>query len=95
MQFEFLKHFPRRMKNVGLYTVLVQNSLQKTLWKKYGFLKTDEQFNMIFAVLLYIMEQSLKEEHCTMDDIGAYIDTINMHHFEKQMTYEEIGRAHV
>ena len=89
MQFEFLKHFPRRMKNVGLYTVLVQNSLQKTLWKKYGFLKTDEQFNMIFAVLLYIMEQSLKEEHCTMDDIGAYIDTINMHHFEKQMTYED------
>ncbi len=89
MQFEFLKHFPRRMKNVGLYTVLVQNSLQKTLWKKYGFQKTDEQFNMIFAVLLYIMEQSLKEEHCTMDDIGAYIDTINMHHFEKQMTYED------
>lgn len=24
-----------------------------------------------------------------MDDIGAYIDTINMHHFEKQMTYED------
>lgn len=89
MQFDFLKHFPKRMKNVGLYTVLVQNSLQKAAWKKYGFLKTDEQFNMIFAVLLYIMEQSLKEEHCTMDDIGAYIDTINMHHFEKQMTYED------
>ncbi len=88
MQYEFLKHFPKRMKNVGLYTVLIQNSLQKTIWKQYGFQKTDEQFNMIFAVMLYIMEQSLKEENCTMDDIGAYIDNINVQHFKKDMSYE-------
>ncbi|MCI9082290.1 MAG: hypothetical protein HFI70_08295 [Lachnospiraceae bacterium] len=89
MQYEFLKHFPRRMKNVGLYAVLVQNSLQKASWKRYGFQKTDEQFNMIFSVLLYIMEQSLKEEQCTMDDIGAYIDTVNTQYFEKHMAYED------
>lgn len=88
MQYEFLKHFPRRMKNVGLYAVLVQNSLQKTTWKQHGFQKTDEQFNMIFAVMLYIMEQSLKEENCTMDDIGAYIDTVNVQYFKKDMTYD-------
>ena len=89
MQYEFLKHFPRRMKNVGLYTVLIQNSLQKTTWKQHGFQKTDEQFNLIFAVMLYIMEQSLKEENCTMDDIGAYIDTINVQYFRKEMSYED------
>lgn len=89
MQYDFLKHFPRRMKSVGLYAVLLQNSIQKTTWKQYGFLKSDEQINMIFAVLLYIMEQSLREEHCTMDDIGAYIDTVNMQHFQKQISYEE------
>ena len=53
MQYEFLKDFPRRMKNVGLYAVLIQNSIQKTTWKQYGFLKTDEQINVIFALLLY------------------------------------------
>lgn len=89
MQYDFLKHFPRRMKSVGLYAVLLQNSIQKTTWKQYGFLRSDEQINMIFAVLLYIMEQSLREEHCTMDDIGAYIDTVNMQHFQKQISYEE------
>lgn len=89
MQYEFLNHFPRRMKNVGLYTVLLTNSIQKTTWQKYGFIKADEQINMIFAVLLYIMEQSLREENCTMDDIGAFIDTINMHYFMKNLTYEE------
>ncbi len=89
MQYEFLKHFPRRMKNVGLYALLIQNSAQKTIWKQYGFLGLDEQLNLIFAVMLYVMEQSLREEHCTMDDIGAYIDTVNVQYFRKDMTYEE------
>ena len=89
MQFEFLKHFPRRMKNVGLYALIIQNSAQKTIWKQYGFQKLDEQLNMIFAVMLYIMEQSLKEESCVMDDIGSYIDTLNMQFFRKEMTYDD------
>ena len=88
MQYDFLKHFPKRMKSVGLYAMLIQNSIQKTTWKQYGFLKNDEQINMIFTVLLYIMEQSLKEENCVMDDIGAYIDTVNMQSFCKDMTYD-------
>lgn len=88
MEFEFLKHFWKRMKNVGMYAVLIQNSSQKTTWKQYGFLKPDEQVNMIFAVLLYIMEQSLKDEPCTMDDIGAYIDSVNGRYFQKDLTYD-------
>ena len=89
MQYDFLKQFPRRMKSVGLYGVLLQNSIQKTTWKQYGFQKSDEQINMIFTVLLYIMEQSLKEENCTMDDIGAYIDGVNVRHFHKDMDYDQ------
>ena len=57
-----------------MYALLLQNSMAKQTWKQYGFAKTDEQVNAIFAVMLYIMEQSLREESCTMDDIGAYID---------------------
>ena len=89
MQYEFLKQFPRRMKHVGAYVLLFANSSQKTIWKQYGFLKLDEQINVIFAVLLYLMEQSLKEENCTIDDIGAYLDSLNMRYFEKNMGYED------
>ena len=77
------------MKNVGLYAVLIQNSIQKTTWKQYGFLKTDEQINVIFALLLYVMEQSLKEENCTMDDIGAYLDAVNSGYLKKNLSYED------
>lgn len=89
MQYEFLQHFPRRMKNVGLYALLIQNSAQKAIWKQHGFLKLDEQLNVIFAVMLYVMEQSLKEEHCTVDDIGAFLDTVNAQYFKKDMTYDQ------
>ena len=89
MQYEFLKKFPRRMKNVGLYAVFIQNSSQKLSWKQYGFTKFDEQINLLFEVLLYIMEQSLKEEKCTMDDIATYIDTINVQYLRKDISYEQ------
>ena len=89
MQYEFLKKFPRRMKNVGLYAVIIQNSSQKLSWKQYGFTKFDEQINLLFEVLLYIMEQSLKEEKCTMDDIATYIDTMNVQYLRKDISYEQ------
>ncbi len=77
------------MKHVGMYSLLLANSSQKQIWKNYGFLKLDEQVNLIFSLLLYIMEQSLKEENCTLDDIGAFIDYVNTSYFYKNMSYDD------
>jgi hypothetical protein len=41
MQYEFLKQFPRRMKHVGMYGILLKNSSAKDTWKKYGFMKRE------------------------------------------------------
>lgn len=89
MQYDFLMQFPKRMKHVGMYGILIQNSAQKQIWKNYGFLKMDEQLNFIFALMLYIMEQSLKEENCTLDDIGAFLDYLNSTYFYKNMSYDD------
>ena len=92
MQYDFLKNFPRRMKNVGIYALLIQNSIQKGTWKQAGFLTLDDQLNLLFSVLLFIMEQSLKEVNCTMDDIGVFIDTINVQYWKRELSYEECHR---
>ena len=89
MQYDFLKAFPKRMKNVGLYALLFFNSSQKSIWKQFGFDELAEQLNMDFAVLLFVMEQSLKEEPCTIDDISVFIDSINAQYFRKSMIYED------
>ena len=89
MQYDFLKQFPKRMKHVGRYALLFLNSSQKSIWKQYGFSTLDEQINTIFALLLYIMEQSLKDAICTADDIGAYLDSLNVLYLHKNMSYED------
>ena len=35
------------------------------------------------------MEQSLKEEKCTMDAIATYVDTINVQYMQKDISYEQ------
>ena len=89
MNYEFLHDFEKRMKNVGLYAMLMKNSFQKGTWKLFGFETLDEQINLIFTVLCFIMEQSLKEEICTMDDIASFVDSINHDYFKKRIGYEQ------
>lgn len=82
---DFLREFPRRMKCVGLYSALVVNSQQKRIWKECGFEGLAEQMNMLYAVLLYIMEQSLRRESCTLKMVAAYIDRLNYQYLQKPM----------
>lgn len=87
---DFLKDFSKRMRSVGRYAVLMNNSFQKTTWKQYGIETIDEQVNFIFTVLLYIMEYSLREENCTIDDIGGFIGTVNDQYFKREYSYDDI-----
>ena len=89
MQYDFLKAFPKRMKSIGLYALLFANSGGKAIWKQFGFNEFHEQLNMDFTVLLFIMEQSLKEEACTIDDISSFIDSVNSQYFRKPMAFED------
>ncbi|MGG7144139.1 hypothetical protein ACQPVP_11825 [Clostridium nigeriense] len=89
MKLDFLNQHHIRMKKIGAYSLLFRNSISKRTWDKYGFIEGYEQDNLVFSVLLYIMEQSLKEEICTIDDIGEFIDEINSIYYKKSISYEE------
>lgn len=86
MQYDFLKAFSKRMKVVGLHAVIVDNSRDKGTWKQFGINSFDEQLNIVYSVLLFVMEQSLKEENCTIDDISGFIDDINTQYYGKPLT---------
>ncbi|MGL6108355.1 hypothetical protein [Romboutsia sp.] len=85
----FLKNFDKRMKKVGAYSVLIKNAINRTTWKNYYFNEYYEQINLIFVVLLFIMEESLKDNTCTIDDIGNFIDEVNTRSFKKPLSYED------
>lgn len=89
MDLNFLDVHHIRMKKIGAYALLFRNSINKDTWKKYYFNKGYEQDNLIFSVLLYIMEESLKEEVCTIDHITSFLDKVNEIYFNKPISYEE------
>lgn len=89
MNLDFLKNFHSRMKKVGIHTIIDYNSMFKGTWKNYGFEESYEYINLVYAVLMFIMEQSLKDEICTLDDIASYIDELNNKFFRKSLTYEQ------
>ena len=88
---DFLKDFPKRMKSAGRYAVLMNNSFFKTTWKQYGIETTDEQVNWIFTVLLFLMESSLREENCTIDDIAEFIGTVNDRYYKNKYSYDDLN----
>ena len=71
------------------YTVLCRNSFDKKLWKEYGIETRDEQMNMLFTLLLFIMEYSLREENCTMDEIAAFVGDISYEYFAHRLKFEQ------
>lgn len=86
---DFLKNFDTRMKCVGRYSVLCSNSFDKKMWKEYGIDTRDEQMNMLFTLLLYIMEYSLREEDCTIDDIAMFVEDINLEYYGRSLNFEK------
>ncbi len=91
MQYDFLKDFEIRMKKIGYFALISKNTIAKTSWAGYGFENQMDSLNLIFAVLMFIMEQSLKEELCTIDDISAFLDDIMSGNFKKHLDSERCG----
>ena len=44
---------------------------------------------MIYAVLLFIMEYSLREQPCTIDDISVFVDDVCNRYLKKSLSYEK------
>ena len=86
---DFLKNCEQRMKFVGRYALLCSNSFGKQQWKDYGIETRDAQMNMLFTLLLFIMEYSLREENCTMDDIAAFVEDISYEYHAKKLSFEQ------
>ena len=86
---DFLKNFEQRMKFVGRYALLCSNSFGKQQWKDYGIETRDEQMNMLFTLLLFIMEYSLREENCTMDDLASFVEEIGYEYYGQKRSFEK------
>ena len=89
-EFEFLKYFETRMQAVSHYSILCENSFRKDTWQKYGIESHDMQMNLLFMLLLLIMEYSLREENnCTLTEMSDFVGDITNQYFEINLTGKE------
>lgn len=89
VKIDFLNDFDKRMKFIARFSVLCSNSFDKKKWKDYGVENRDVQMNYLFTLLLCIMEYSLKEEDCTMDDMAAFLSEISFEYYHQKFSYEK------
>lgn len=84
--YDFLNNFKQRMKNVSSSALLHRSIVYKdTLSSTFGFTEYDEQVNLVYLLLRYIMDRSLKEEYCTLDDMAVFLEEINLEYFKKDI----------
>lgn len=75
MKFEFLEGFEQRMKLVAAIDSIINRTNRKMEFEK--LFESGQLDNIIFSVLVFIMEKTLTEdEDCTMESIADFVAQI-------------------
>ncbi|MDD2402250.1 MAG: hypothetical protein PHD60_08645 [Clostridia bacterium] len=87
--FGFLEGFEKRMELVGVVESIV-NRKNKSMDIERLF-KENELINLVFSVLLYIMEKTLSEDsNCDSEHISKFLEEILPTYYELQLDKDEI-----
>lgn len=88
----FLDNFEKRMEKLS-YTYLIDYQVDKksVVFEKYNIDRQD-MLNIVYSTLCFIMDKTLKDEDCLMDDIIDFLDIIlNEYYFNESLNKDEIS----
>ncbi|RDY28416.1 hypothetical protein CHL78_005830 [Romboutsia weinsteinii] len=86
---DVLNNFYSRMRNIAPQALLHKSIERKeVLASAYGFEEFDEKVSIVYALLVYILQQSLKDEECTLKDMAEYLEFINIEYFHKDIEHQ-------
>jgi hypothetical protein len=72
------------------YSFLIDNKISVTSQlKNYGF-DTNEQINLVYILMCFVLDKSLKDEESTLDNMSSYLDKIILNYFNKYINEEEV-----
>lgn len=90
MKPDFYKDMKRRNHSIALYGQFFALLSPKTkTFEHYGLETLSQQITFVFFVLRLIMEKTLAEEECTLDDIAAGILDMNADQFHLSISETE------
>ena len=88
--YKCLEKFADRMMKVSPQVLLHINIDRKeTLHRVFGFNNIEEKTQLVYMLLTYIQDQSLKDEECTLEDMSYFLRFINEVYFNKDIQNED------
>ena len=85
---EFLNNFHKRMEKLSYSYLIDSKAATLTFYKEYF---TDIEFiNLIYTLMVFILEKSLKSEDCTLDDMSVFLEGIILKYFKLELTSDVI-----
>lgn len=90
MNSDFYKDMAQRVNSIALFGKLFMllRSRARSL-ESFGFEKQEDQILLVFLLLRVVMEKTLSEELCTLDDMAAALSEMNSDLFHLSRSYDE------
>lgn len=87
--YDFLNSFHKRMEKLS-YSFLIDNKISVTTQLNSHGLTTNEQINLVYTLMCFVLDKSLKDEECTLEDMATYLDKIILNYYNKDIKEENI-----
>jgi hypothetical protein len=88
--YDFLRNFHKRMEKLS-YSFLIDYQVSaKTLLNNYG-LSNVQGINIVYTLMCFILDKSLKDEECTLDDMSNFLATIIPGYYTKEIDEDGIN----
>jgi hypothetical protein len=88
--YDFLNNFHKRMEKLS-YSFLIDNKVSTGNTFKENFDST-ELINIVYTLMCYVLDKSLKDEECTLKNMSSFLDELIERYYNKDLEYEEIEK---
>ncbi|MGH4139387.1 hypothetical protein [Clostridium sp.] len=85
--YDFLNNFHKRMEKLS-YSFLIDNKVSTlTTFKEY--FTSMELINLVYSLMCFVLDKSLKDEECTLNSMSALLDDLASKYYDRVLTEEE------
>lgn len=86
--FDFLRNFEKRMEKLSYSFLIDYVVATKNLLNNYGF-DNIQGINLVYTLMCFVLDKSLKDEECTLEHMGSFLDNIISKYYLQTLSEEE------
>ncbi|MDV3426495.1 MAG: hypothetical protein LIR50_04820, partial [Bacillota bacterium] len=85
--YDFLNNFDKRMEKLS-YSFLIDNKVSTLTAFKNNF-SSIELINLVYSLMCFVLDKSLKDEECILSDMSSFLEDIASKYYNKSLSETE------